>query len=153
MKIEVSAVMDEDAQVLFWLSQDYGRRLEWDRYLVEARLLEDGVTADTGVLSYCRNRLGVGMTSRYVSFSPPTHAAVTMTDGPWILRSFAGTWRFKPLENGRTEVRFIYHFSTRIPVLRWVLEPALAAWYRRDMLRRPEAFGQWVTNTPGLGHP
>lgn len=147
MRITVSSTVTKPAEQLFWLSQDYERRLEWDIYLAEAYLLEGRATAAVGVESYCKSKGGSVLISKYISFSPPSHAAVRMTQGPWILRKFGGTWRFIGLEEGRTEVRFVYNFQVRPAFLRWLVEPLVAAVYRRDMQRRINAFTAWAQHS------
>jgi ribosome-associated toxin RatA of RatAB toxin-antitoxin module len=66
-----------------------------------------------------------------------------MTDGPWVLKRFGGTWRFKELKPGETEVRFIYNFVCRPAILRGLVEPVVGLIYRRDMARRLKAFKIW----------
>lgn len=144
MRISISGVITRPAEELFWLSQDYSRRLEWDEYLADAHLLDGHAAAAVGVQSFCKNHCGSVLVSRYITFAPPTHAAVEMVKGPWILRSFGGTWRFKALEDGSTEVRFIYNFKTRPAFLGWLLEPIVASFYRRDMRSRLAAFKKWT---------
>lgn len=144
MRISVSSIIAKPTAVLFWLSQDYARRLEWDRYLCEAYLIGGHQTAAVGIKSHCKNRSGSVIESKYISFSPPTHAAVLMTKGPWILSNFGGTWRFKPLQDGKTEVCFIYNFKARPALLGWIIEPLIAVFYRRDMQRRLDAFTKWA---------
>jgi hypothetical protein len=144
MRVSVSSTIERPAEALFWLSQDYSRRLEWDRYLSEAYLLGNHTVAAVGVESFCRNRSGSVLVSKYISFSPPTHAAVQMTSGPWVLSKFGGTWRFEILAANRTKVRFIYNFKVRPTMLKWFLEPLISIVYRRDMKRRLEAFKQWA---------
>ena len=140
----VSTIIAKPAEMLFWLSQDYARRLEWDVYLKEVYLLGGHTAAAVGVESYCKSKRGSILVSRYISFSPPTHAAVEMTRGPWVLRSFGGTWRFRVIDAGHTEVRFIYNFKVRLAYLRWLLEPLIAIHYRADMRRRLKAFKHWA---------
>ncbi len=140
----VSSIIAKPADVLFWLSQDYTRRLEWDKYLCEAYLLGGHEAAAVGIESHCKNRRGAVLVSKYISFCPPTHAAVQMTKGPWILSNFGGTWRFRPLPDGKAEVRFIYNFKARPALLGWLVEPLIAAFYRRDMRRRLNAFREWA---------
>jgi Polyketide cyclase / dehydrase and lipid transport len=144
MRVTVSTIVAQPAETLFWLSQDYARRLDWDAYLAEAYLLAGHTFAAVGVDSFCKSKSGSVLVSRYISFSPPTHAAVEMTRGPWVLQSFSGTWRFRPMESGRTEVRFIYNFKSRPAILRWLLEPLIAIHYRADMRRRLKAFKVWA---------
>jgi ribosome-associated toxin RatA of RatAB toxin-antitoxin module len=144
MRVTVSTVIAKPAESLFWLSQDYTRRLEWDEYLAEAYLLDKHKVAAVGVESFCKSRSGAVLVSKYIAFAPPTRAAVQMTKGPWVLRSFGGTWRFKAMQDGRTEVRFIYNFKARPLLLRWLLEPLIASIYKRDMQRRLNAFKNWA---------
>ncbi len=143
MRVTVSSVVRSSADRLFWLSQNYDRRLEWDVYLAEAYLLNNQSQAGIGIESFCRNKSGSSLTSKYISFSPPTHAAVEMTQGPWIIKRFGGTWRFRELTSGESEVRFIYNFTCRPEFLRWLLEPIVGIIYKRDMKRRLKAFKQW----------
>lgn len=144
MRVAVSIIVTKPADTLFWLSQDYARRLEWDIYLDQAYLLHGHSVAGVGVSAFCRNRSGTVLISRYISFAPPTHAAVEMTDGPWLLRQFGGTWRFKALPDGSTEVRFIYNFKTRGGWFSYLLEPLVGLFYRHDMQRRLGAFKRWA---------
>lgn len=144
MRVTVSAIVARPAETLFWLSQDYARRLEWDAYLSEAYLLAGHTSAAVGVESFCKSKSGSVLVSRYISFSPPTHAAVEMTRGPWVLQSFCGTWRFRLMEPGHTEVRFIYNFKARPAIMRWLLEPLIATYYRAEMKRRLKAFKVWA---------
>jgi ribosome-associated toxin RatA of RatAB toxin-antitoxin module len=100
------------AASLFALTQDYDRRLAWDPFLKEARLV--GATeAGLGVRAWCVARSGLGMETEYVSFDPPRVCAVKMTRGPAVLKSFSGSWRFVPGPDGTTRVVFRYHVETR----------------------------------------
>jgi len=144
MKLVVRRDVRRSPADLFALSQDYQRRLEWDTFLDAAYLLHGAGEAALGVESYCRSRGGSVMVSRYVSFRPPHVAAVTMVQGPTLLRSFSGTWEFKALATGGTEVRFIYNFRLRPDGLRPVLEPVVAWIYRSQMNRRLAAFQRWA---------
>jgi ribosome-associated toxin RatA of RatAB toxin-antitoxin module len=144
MKLVVRRDVRRSPADLFELSQDYQRRLEWDTFLRAAYLLHGAGEAALGAESYCRSRGGSVMVSRYVSFHPPHIAAVTMVQGPALLRSFSGTWQFKALAKGGTEVCFIYNFRLRPDWLRPVLEPLVAWIYRSQMNRRLAAFQRWA---------
>ena len=146
MRVISSAIVQRPAEVLFALSQDYTRRLEWDTYLSQAHLLGQVGAAAVGVESYCKSRSGSVMVSKYISYSPPTHAAVEMSSGPSILRQFGGTWRFRQLQPQATEVQFIYNFKVRPQFLAWLIEPLVAAFYRRSMEHRLHAFKVWAEN-------
>jgi ribosome-associated toxin RatA of RatAB toxin-antitoxin module len=144
VRVTVSGEVKRSQADLFHLSQCYTRRLEWDAYLLEAHLLGNASEAAVGVDSFCKSTSGTVMISRYISYSPPVVAAVSMVQGPRILGSFSGSWRFKSLENGSTQVKFIYNFKTRPAWLRWLIEPAVAYFYRQDMERRLAAFKSWA---------
>ncbi|GAA3928224.1 type II toxin-antitoxin system RatA family toxin [Luteimonas lutimaris] len=146
MRITSSAVVARPANDLFALSQDYRRRLEWDTYLSEAFLVGQADSAAVGVESYCKSRSGAVMVSTYISYSPPTHAAVEMVSGPRILRRFSGTWRFRQLGPAASEVKFIYNFELRPRLIAWAFQPLVGALYRRSMDRRLQAFKAWAEN-------
>ena len=89
-----SVVVKRPRAALFAIMQDYGRRLEWDPFLSEARLV-DAEAAGLGVKAWCVDHAGRGMETEYVSFQPPERVAVKMTRGPWMFRSFAGSWVYE----------------------------------------------------------
>ena len=81
--IEIAAEPD----AVFDLIHDYSRRLEWDPFLKEARLL-DHQTAAVGATCRCvaRNTFGgLAMEAIYVSFDRPKVAAVKMVNGPAMI--------------------------------------------------------------------
>ena len=108
-----SVVIAAEPRVLFELTQDYARRLDWDPFLKEARLVGGAERAGLGVRAWCVARNGLGMETEYVSFNPPSVCAVVMTEGPWIFRSFSGSWRFDPIGPGLTRVTFAYSLVGR----------------------------------------
>ncbi|WP_090453219.1 SRPBCC family protein [Dyella sp. OK004] len=144
MKIAVGTMVRGEPERLFGLSQNYARRTEWDSFLSEAYLIEPARQPGLGVDSYCRSKAGSVMISRYISYKPPHAAAVAMLKGPWVLESFHGTWNFKAQAHDHTLVGFTYNFRTRPWLLRWLLEPFIGFYYRRDMTRRLAHFRQWA---------
>src|SRR5262245_54077458 len=106
MNFEQALVINASQDDLFALTQDYTRRLEWDPFLKSAELLDGATAADVGVRAYCVAHNGMGMETEYVSFNPPRACAVTMTRGPRIFDSFAGSWRFEEAPAGGTRVAF-----------------------------------------------
>jgi hypothetical protein len=71
-----------------------------------------------------------------------------MKRGPWLLESFAGSWRFKPAGPGRTRVTFRYRLTARPRWLRWLLHPLLAAFFGRDTRRRLRALRRAAEGAP-----
>jgi ribosome-associated toxin RatA of RatAB toxin-antitoxin module len=125
--IEVAA----PRETLFDLMQDYDRRLEWDPFLSEARLV-GAERAGPGVRAWCVDRRGRGMETEYVTFDRPDRVAVRMTKGPWLFRKFAGAWIYRPRGDDHTLVVFKYHFESRVPFSNW----ALVAYFGREMQQR-----------------
>jgi ribosome-associated toxin RatA of RatAB toxin-antitoxin module len=101
--------------VVFDFTQDYTQRLAWDTFLRRAVLVEGATRAALGVKSYCEARNSLGMETEYVSFHRPRVTAVKMTKGPFLFSSFLGSWNFKELATGTTEVTFLYSFGLRFP--------------------------------------
>jgi Polyketide cyclase / dehydrase and lipid transport len=113
MTFQQSVEVAVEPGMLFYLTQDYSRRLVWDPFLKEARLLDGAEAPGVGVRAWCVARNGLGMETRYVSFNPPGTCAVEMTGGPWLIRSFAGSWRFDRIGPNRTRATFTYSLVGR----------------------------------------
>ncbi|WGS49697.1 SRPBCC family protein [Paraburkholderia sp. D15] len=144
MQFSVSTLVSGSADRLFALSQDYARRPEWDPFATRAELLGDATAPDVGVDEYIESRGGLTMVSRYVSFQPPHVAAVSMIEGPRLLASFSGGWKFRPESPTQCRVTFTYNFRTSPAWLRWIMEPAAGFWYRRQTRRRLACFKTWA---------
>ncbi len=136
MTFEHSLLIAAPAEDLFALTQDYGRRLDWDPFLKSATLLGGASAAGVGVRAYCVARSGLEMETEYVSFNPPRTTAVKMTRGPWMIAHFAGAWHFEEGEPGGTLVRFRYHLRARPRWLSWLLTPLLAWSFARATRKR-----------------
>ena len=134
--VEDSIRIDAPADGLFALSQDYALRTEWDPFVREMRFLDGARKAGPGVRVWVRAWTGLTMEVRFTGFHPPASVAMKMTRGPWFFRHFAGTWLFKPLPDGATEVTFRYSFATRWRWLRPVMDPIIRLMFRRDIRGR-----------------
>jgi ribosome-associated toxin RatA of RatAB toxin-antitoxin module len=132
---------------VFDLTQDYSKRLNWDSYLREAYLLNGVERASVGVDSYCKNRSGSVMISRYISFSRPNVAAVTMIKGPFILKRFSGAWNVKKLDDGKTLLAFTYSFELRGGLLGRVFLPVAIYLFSKDMKARLVSLKQYLEST------
>lgn len=102
-------------EVAFDLTQDYNERLSWDTFLKKADLIEGAKKADKGVKAYCVAKNGLGMVTEYVTFNRPKATAIEMTKGPFMFKSFLGSWTFKETQSNLTEVTFLYSFQLRFP--------------------------------------
>jgi hypothetical protein len=99
----------------FDYTQDYANRLTWDTFLKKAELIEGATKAAKGIKAYCVAKNGLGMVTEYVSFNPPKTTAIKMTKGPYLFKSFLGSWTFKAITDSQTEVLFLYSFALRFP--------------------------------------
>jgi ribosome-associated toxin RatA of RatAB toxin-antitoxin module len=107
--------INETQEVIFDYTQDYQNRLIWDTFLKKAELLSGATKANKGVRAYCVAKNGLGMETEYVSFNRPKVTAVKMTRGPFLFKTFSGSWTFKEFSKGTTEVTFLYSFELLFP--------------------------------------
>jgi ribosome-associated toxin RatA of RatAB toxin-antitoxin module len=145
---ERSILVRAAAAALFDLMQDYERRLAWDPFLREARLV-DAAAAGIGVRAWCVDQRGRGMETEYVSFDRPQRVAVKMTRGPWIFRKFAGAWIYDAVEPGITRVTFKYHVEARLRLGR-LGDIVLARVFAREMDARLRALAEAIERDPSL---
>jgi hypothetical protein len=148
MRFEHAAIVDGSPDEVFALTQDYSKRLTWDPFLREARLLGGAGAPAVGVRAWCVSRWRLGMETEYVSFTPPRIAAVRMTRGPALLESFGGAWEFGPEPGGRTVVKFRYQFRCGPRWLAWALEPAARWWFSRETRLRVLALAKALRRLP-----
>jgi hypothetical protein len=149
LTFEDSILVRDTPDALFALTQDYGRRLEWDPFLRSAELVGGATEAGPGVRAWCVAHNRLGMETEYVSFNPPKVAAVKMTRGPWFIGGFAGSWRFRPEADGRTRVIFRYSVSARPRWLRPLLNPLLVRIFSREVRRRLQGLREFVERGSG----
>lgn len=142
--IKQSIDINASQQVVFDLTQDYDRRLAWDPYLVEAELLNGATKVDVGVESRCKNKFGQVMVSRYISFNRPVVAAVTMTEGPWVLKRFSGAWNVKSLPNRQSRLVFTYNFRLKGGWFGLLFNPVVSYCFSRDMKKRLAAIKVFI---------
>lgn len=108
-------LIDAKPEQVFDFTQDYTKRLKWDTFLKKADLIEGATIADKGVKAYCVAKNGLGMVTEYVTYNRPKVTAIKMTEGPFMFKSFLGSWTFKEVSSIKTEVIFLYSFSLRFP--------------------------------------
>lgn len=139
MRFEHSAIVDAPQERVFWLTQDYAKRLAWDPFLRKAELVGGATAPGVGVRAWCVAYPGWGMETEYVSFTPPRVAAVKMTRGPRLLKTFGGTWEFEPVDRTKTRVTFRYFLDVRPGWISPVLEPLARRWFSWETKRRVRA--------------
>jgi ribosome-associated toxin RatA of RatAB toxin-antitoxin module len=115
VKFTETILIDEKAERVFDFTQDYNKRLKWDTFLKRADLMDGASKADKGVKAFCVAKNGLGMVTEYVTFNRPKVTAIKMTNGPFMFKSFLGSWTFKEISNDKTEVIFLYSFTLKFP--------------------------------------
>lgn len=115
IKFTETIIINDSAENVFDFTQDYSNRLKWDSFLKRADLMDGATSADKGVKAYCVAKNGMGMVTEYVTFNRPGVTAIKMTRGPYMFKSFLGSWTFKEVTGNKTEVTFLYSFSLRFP--------------------------------------
>ncbi|WP_181164349.1 hypothetical protein [Microbacterium foliorum] len=85
--VSAEAVVPVDLAIAFAVSQTTGAvRRRWDRFISEQHLMDDADAPAKGVRTFTRQRFGLSMVSRYVSYAPPTNVGMVMERGPWFVR-------------------------------------------------------------------
>jgi ribosome-associated toxin RatA of RatAB toxin-antitoxin module len=144
--VEHSDILPGSAESLFDLSQDYGRRLDWDPFPQGYRFLPPFEKPEPSALLVVRARNGFEMTVRYVGFRRPRVATVEMVRGPWFIAKFAGSWRFDPIASDRTRVTFKYHLVAGPRMLAWLIQPLLERSFARHTRHRLAALHRYVAD-------
>jgi len=115
IKFTEQILINEKSEKVFDFTQSYDNRLKWDTFLKKADLIDGATIADKGVRAYCVAKNGIGMETEYVTYNRPKVTAIKMTKGPFMFKSFLGSWTFREISNYKTEVIFLYSFSLRFP--------------------------------------
>ncbi len=115
IKFTETIIIEAKSEQVFDFTQDYSKRLKWDTFLKKAVLIDVSTNADKGVKAYCVAKNGLAMVTEYVTYNRPKVTAIKMTKGPFMFKSFLGSWTFKELSADKTEVIFLYSFLLRFP--------------------------------------
>lgn len=136
-------------EVIFDLVHDYSRRLQWDTLLRDAYVVGGG-TAGVDVDTVCTARWllgGFSFRTRYVTFSPPTLAAVTLVDPVLVFRTWSASIRHKPVGDA-TLVRYTMTFTCRPGVAARLIEAVAVRMFRLETARRLAALDAFLTSAP-----
>lgn len=122
-RIEYQLRIKAPIELVYEVSQDYRVRYEWDPFPENITLLHGATTIEKGTGVAIRAKSGLSMEVEFVQLQPPNTAAIKMTKGPFVLRSFSGSWLFKSLGEGETHAKFVYSIKTK-----WWTIPVLSEW-------------------------
>ena len=134
----VSQKMPVPSAEVFELLHDYGRRLEWDTLLREARLTRGHTRAEKGATSLCVGKplFGIfGIETRYVTFNAPEIAAVELVNCPPMFATFAASIRHEDVEGGSVAT-YKFRFTARPKFLSRVLEPLMLHALKAETAKR-----------------
>lgn len=134
IRIEETIIINAPPEQVFDFTQDYTTRLHWDTFLKRADLMDGMTAAGKGVKAYCVAHNGFGMVTEYITFNRPEVTAIKMIKGPFLFKSFFGSWRFKPQGQNTTEVIFLYSFTLRFPFI--LLSPLIRQNLQKNVKQR-----------------
>ena len=143
----VQQIMPASSADVFRLLHDYDRRLEWDTLLQQAYLTGGFQKAQRGAVAVCKGRRslgGIALESRYVSFQPPTVAAVKMINRPPFFERFAATIRHRDLSASSSLVEYTFRFTARPRWLRFVLHPVMGVCFAFETRKRLQAMKRFL---------
>lgn len=137
-----------DPATAFAVSQTTGAvRRRWDGFISEQHFLDGAQSAAKGVRTFTRQRFGLSMVSRYVSYAPPTNVGMVMETGPWFFEKLGGGWRFVAAPDGSgTIATWKYNFSCRPAWLAPVAERVGAVILGFEIRQRLAGFVAGCTN-------
>lgn len=135
--VSAEAIVPVDPATAFAVSQTTGAiRRRWDPFISEQHFLDEADAAGRGVRTFTRQRLGLSMVSRYVSYAPPTNVGMVMESGPWFFEKLGAGWRFTAVPEGTLAV-WKYNFSCRpawlAPIAEWLGARVLGFEIRRRL--------------------
>lgn len=133
-KILQSISISVSAENIFDYTQNYNNRLTWDTFLKEAKLIDGAKVSAKGVKAWCVAKNGMGMETEYVSYNRPKVTAVKMTKGPFMFKSFAGSWQFEKEAGNMTLITFTYSYTLRFPYS--ILKPFIKSNLNKNVKQR-----------------
>jgi len=153
----VRQVVPAGIEETFDLIHDYPARLEWDTLLRRAETV-GGAAPAQGVEAICSARWSLGgMTfrTRYVTFSRPELAAVTLVGRPPLFASWAASIRHHALADDVSELIYTLTFRCRPKMLAPLVEPVALATFRWETARRLRALARppGAVNAPSGPRP
>lgn len=143
----ISIEIGASCETVFDAVHDYGRRLEWDSMLSQARLLAGATAARVGVRSLC---VGTwrgafqAMETEYIRFERGKVAAVKLTNRPALFHRFAATIKHHPIDRARSRTTYVYSFQARPRLLAPLLEPLMDALIAREVRGRLRSLRDFV---------
>ena len=140
--VQATVVVPIPPELAYAVSQTTGEvRQRWDVF-IRAQHFLDGATAPAkGARTFTRQRFGLTMTTRYVSYAPPSNVGMVMERGPWFFRTLGAGWRFEAADGG-TRATWTYNFRCRPAWLAPIAERIGMVVLGREIRRRIAGFAR-----------
>ncbi|MDX5995014.1 SRPBCC family protein [Ectopseudomonas alcaliphila] len=134
--IECELTIKSPPAEVYKASQDYSVRYQWDPFPEKIELLGGATEAGIGVKTLVIAKSGLRMEVQFVQVDPPTTAAIIMTKGPAFIKSFGGSWVFKPLSQNSTKAKFRYSIKTKAWAIPPVSEYIASLYFKKVVMAR-----------------
>lgn len=147
--VVVATTIDAPVDVVFDVVHDYQIRTSWDTLLVSARMANDEAPG-VGAIAICASHWYLGaltFQTRYVTFTRPTVAAVTLEKPYFIFSTWSASIRHRPhgdSPQSASDVTYTLTLRCRPRWLAWALEPIAATAFRIETRRRLGALKRYV---------
>ncbi|WP_394561790.1 type II toxin-antitoxin system RatA family toxin [Aquipseudomonas alcaligenes] len=118
--VEYELIINAPQAAVYAVSQNYSVRYQWDPFPEKIELLGGATEVGIGVKTLVVAKSGLKMEVEFVQVVPPTTVAIVMTKGPAFIKSFGGSWVFKPITENATKAKFRYSIKTKkwaIPII------------------------------------
>lgn len=147
-KVEFSKEIDCPPNRVYEVSQDYAVRYDWDPFPEKIEFLGGAKEVDVGVQVNVLAKSGLSMVVEFIQVSPPRLAAIKMVQGPFILKTFAGSWVFKPLPGEKTHAIFNYTLKVKSWALPFISNKLLNLYFGKQVKSRLRGLAQYCEKMP-----
>lgn len=132
-------LMPAPASVVFDAFHYHEWRMHWDSLVSRTRVRNGSPCPSVGAVS--ENTGGgllraLSMTTRFVTYDPPTLAAATMVGRSFPFSRWAASMRHVDVEDGRSLLIYTYTFDVAPVALARVMEPVVDRYFRQATEKR-----------------
>jgi uncharacterized membrane protein len=121
-------IIDLPLEKVYVISQNYSLRYEWDPFPESIELLDGARTIEIGTRVRIVAKSGLKMIVEFVQVYPPEVTTIKMIKGPFVLKTFAGSWLFKSLPDSKTKAIFKYTIKAKSWTLPFISDRFIT-WY------------------------
>lgn len=114
-KISEEIQIQREADWLFDFTQDFGKRLKWDKQTKEIAFMNGHEKLEKGAKVFTVSVEGIRMETVYLSFERSKEISIRMLNRSTVFKDFEGTWNYIPIDTSTTILRISYQFNLRFP--------------------------------------